>query len=105
MGPQILLGVVPAMMAFVYAIVVLPPQRWASHTSGGLMGEMPVQNSKDAHNVAEEVVAEAFDLWDEPSSNWQVMHNNTNLLVEARRITEGPYRNFRPGIDVKNRNN
>ena len=81
---------VPTVFAALYGMVVIPPRRWAKHTSGGLIGERRIENSKDAHQLAKEVVAEAFALWDE--RNWEVMHNASNLVVEARRITEGPFK-------------
>ena len=75
--------------------IVDPPQRWAKDTTGNLIGEVYIQTKDDALQFANEAIAEGFQIWDEPSSNFEVMHNSTTssekLLVEARRITRGPF--------------
>ena len=83
--------VLPALAVLFYRTIVLPPQQWAKHTSGGLLGEVHIKDSKDAHKLADDSKAEAFLMWEEPSSNWELMHNETYLRVEVRRITEGPF--------------
>mmetsp|Transcript_43208 Transcript_43208/g.131564 ORF Transcript_43208/g.131564 Transcript_43208/m.131564 type:complete len:188 (-) Transcript_43208:803-1366(-) len=83
---------VPVIAAALYRKIVVPPQRWAVGTTGGLIGEVHIADEKDAHNFASDAVAEASAIWSEQSSNWEVMHNASNLSVEARRITEGRYK-------------
>mmetsp|Transcript_8470 Transcript_8470/g.18295 ORF Transcript_8470/g.18295 Transcript_8470/m.18295 type:complete len:344 (+) Transcript_8470:296-1327(+) len=87
---------VPILLAVIYSTILLPPQQWASETVGNLMGEWHVSNSWDAHNVATLAHAEAVQLWNEPNDNWAAMHNASasaiKLVVQARRVTEGPHR-------------
>jgi len=103
----LLLGfVVPVLLSGIfYRAVVVPPRVWGEGTSGGLLAEARIRSKEDALDFADKAVREAFGLWAEPSSNWQIMHNSSfsnnnssssssssnTLVVEARRITRGPY--------------
>lgn len=100
--------VIPALalgVAF-YRYIICQPRTWAEGTTGHLIGETYVRTEREAFDLAASFVQEGYDIWDEPSSNWMVMHNSSissgvrtsgndgssssSLLVEARRITEGP---------------
>lgn len=70
---------------------VLAPLSWAKDTSGGLIGESLISSSQDAIEYASSGVQEAEGIWAEDPINWEVMHNDSGLIVEARCITEGPF--------------
>lgn len=79
----------------VYTKIIHPPTQWAQNTHGSLLGEVYLQSEKDAFDYAKQAVAEGYSIWDEPSSNWELMHSTVDdkmsLEVEARRITEGSF--------------
>lgn len=91
---------VPVLGTVFYRFIILPPKSWAKGTGGNLLGEVYIRTKQDAYDFADMAVHEGYSLWDEPSSNWQVMHNSSQLsgggqkyhtlVVESRRITEGP---------------
>jgi hypothetical protein len=87
-----------------FVAVLLAPLSWAPNTTGGLLGEAPIRSLADAHSYADTAVQEALDIWSEPQSNWQVLtltndtdttstdtSSSLSLVVEGRRITEGPF--------------
>lgn len=89
-----------SILAVILAIV-LSPLSWAKNTpGGGLIGERLISSRQDAFHYAEDGLAEASRIWEEDSNDWEMMQNNTSdngdsLLVEARRITEGPFSSSR----------
>uniref|UniRef100_A0A7S4N7E0 START domain-containing protein n=1 Tax=Odontella aurita TaxID=265563 RepID=A0A7S4N7E0_9STRA len=96
-SPKALLGASLVAAGAAVVALVLSPQWWAPGTSGHLIGESLIDSASDAVSYAERGIEEAFWLWDEPSSNWEVVHRSGGddgdeaLVVEARRITEGPF--------------
>lgn len=82
---------IPVLLASLYAAINIPPTQWAKGTKGGLIGEILVHNRNDAHLHASAFVEEAFAIWSEPASNWEVTHDASDLVVEIRRITSGPF--------------
>jgi hypothetical protein len=84
-----------------FVAFLLAPLSWAPNTTGGLLGEAPIRSLADAYSYADTAVQEALDIWSEPQSNWQVLtltndtdtdtSSSLSLVVEGRRITEGPF--------------
>ena len=64
-----------------YRYIICQPRTWADGTTGNLIGEVYVRTERDALDFAASFVQEGYKMWDEPSSNWMVMHNSSINLT------------------------
>eukprot|EP00567_Pseudictyota_dubia_P011939 CAMPEP_0197457600 /NCGR_PEP_ID=MMETSP1175-20131217/46501_1 /TAXON_ID=1003142 /ORGANISM="Triceratium dubium, Strain CCMP147" /LENGTH=294 /DNA_ID=CAMNT_0042992005 /DNA_START=37 /DNA_END=918 /DNA_ORIENTATION=- len=93
----VVFGATIASSSAILLAMLLAPCLWASGTSGGLIGEVVIDSSESARSYAYSAIDEALAIWEEPRSNWEVVQrtpksqDRVGLLVEARRITEGPF--------------
>lgn len=93
-----LLGV----FAWLVGLVVMDVKRTTrlldKRGGGNLLGEVRIRHERDAVDYAKSMREEAEVMWEDLENyevgldeGWVVVYNASNLLVEARHVTRGPY--------------
>lgn len=92
------LGVVAWLVGLLIMDVKRTTRLLDNHGGGSLLGEVRIRHERDAVEYAKSMREEAEVMWEDLENyevgldeGWVVVYNASNLLVEARHLTKGPY--------------